>query len=300
MSVFRVEKTKNYTVMSNYHLKDTSLSYKARGILSTILSLLDNWDYTLIGLAAISKDGVASVRADINELEAARYIVRIQSRDSKGLFDKNVYNVYEIPHKEPKPLENKDIQPLCKNHTTEVSPSCDFPITDNPSTGNPLSENSTQLNINISNTDKSNTDKSNTEVSNTQSILSYPDRIDMIEKYTELIKQNIDYAALTSYKNQSDKERVDEIVSIMAETVAFSNKSIYINGNIIPSEVVKSRLLKLDFEDIQYVLIALSHCTSKIGNIKAYLLATLYNAKSTRANYYSTEIQRDLFGSKST
>ena len=85
MSVFRVEKTKNYTVMSNYHLKDTSLSYKARGILSTILSLPDNWDYTLTGLAAISKDGVASVRAGINELEAAGYIVRIQSRDSKGL-----------------------------------------------------------------------------------------------------------------------------------------------------------------------------------------------------------------------
>ncbi len=295
MSVFRVEKTKNYTVMSNYHLKDTSLSYKARGILSTILSLPDNWDYTLTGLAVISKDGVASVRAGINELEAAGYIVRMQSRDSKGLFDKNVYNVYEIPQKEPKLSENKDIQPLCENHTTEVSPSCDFPITDNPSTGNPLSENSTQLNINISNTDKS-----NTEVSNNQSILSYPDGIDMIEKYTELIKQNIDYAALTSHENQSDKERVDEIVSIMAETVAFKKKPVFIDGSPIPAEVVKNRLLKLDFEDIQYVLIALSRCTSKIGNIKAYLLATLYNAKSTRANYYSTEIQRNLFGAKST
>lgn len=99
MSVFRVEKTKNYTVMSNYHLRDTSLSYKARGILSTILSLPDNWDYTLAGLAKIANDGAASVRAGIVELEKAGYITRSQGRNEKGIFGKNIYNVYEIPQK---------------------------------------------------------------------------------------------------------------------------------------------------------------------------------------------------------
>lgn len=74
MAVFRVEKTRNYTVMSNYHLRDKSLSLKAKGLLSLMLSLPENWDYTTRGLAYICKDGVDSICATVRELEGAGYI----------------------------------------------------------------------------------------------------------------------------------------------------------------------------------------------------------------------------------
>lgn len=81
MAVFRVERTRDYTVMSNHHLKNRSLSLKAKGLLSVMLSLPDEWDYTLRGLAAISKEGVDAIREAIRELEDAGYIVRSRGRN---------------------------------------------------------------------------------------------------------------------------------------------------------------------------------------------------------------------------
>ena len=84
MAVCRVEKNKNYTTMSNYHLRDPNLSNKARGLLSTMLSLPDNWDYTTRGLARICKDGVDGITAQLKELEQFGYLVRHRIRDSFG------------------------------------------------------------------------------------------------------------------------------------------------------------------------------------------------------------------------
>ena len=84
MAVFRVEKTRNYTVMSNYHLRDKSLSLKAKGLLSLMLSLPEDWDYTTKGLARICKDGVDSICATVRELEGAGYIVRERERHADG------------------------------------------------------------------------------------------------------------------------------------------------------------------------------------------------------------------------
>ena len=131
MAVFRVEKNGNYTVMSNYHLDDRRLSLKAVGLLSRILRLPPDWDFTIEGLAAISKDGIASVRSGIVELEAAGYIRRGQTHQADGTFGGNDYTVYEKP---------PDTAPLCENRTTEA-PSCDFPIAENP-----IAENRRQIN----------------------------------------------------------------------------------------------------------------------------------------------------------
>ena len=126
MSVFRVEKNTNYTVMSNHHLRDKSLSLKAKGLLSLMLSLPDDWDYTLRGLATLSSDGIDSVRTSIVALEKARYITRRQTFDEKGRFSGNEYHVYEFPMPE--------------------SPSSDEPLSGNPTTGNTSSGNPTQIN----------------------------------------------------------------------------------------------------------------------------------------------------------
>ena len=98
MAVCRVEKNKNYTTMSNYHLRDPNLSNKARGLLSTMLSLPESWDYTTRGLAKICKDGVDGITAQLRELEQCGYLIRNRIRDSSGRIVDMEYIIYERPH----------------------------------------------------------------------------------------------------------------------------------------------------------------------------------------------------------
>lgn len=127
MAIVRVEKNKNYTCMSNYHLRDTRLSNKAVGLMSKMLSLPDNWDYSIQGLTAICKDGKDSIISQLKELEATGYLIRQKSKNDKGQFKKIEYTLYEKP------------------------------VTENPNMGNPNSENPTQLNTNKLNTKELNT-----------------------------------------------------------------------------------------------------------------------------------------------
>ena len=100
MAVFRIEKTRDYTVMSNYHLRDRSLSLKAKGLLSLMLSLPEDWDYTMKGLARICKDGIDSISGGIRELEAHGYLVRARVRNENGQLGSIEYTILEQP-KEP-------------------------------------------------------------------------------------------------------------------------------------------------------------------------------------------------------
>lgn len=97
MAVFRIEKTRDYTVMSNYHLRDMSLSLKAKGLLSLMLSLPENWDYTMKGLARICKDGIDSISGGIRELEAHGYLVRARVRGANGQLGSIEYTILEQP-----------------------------------------------------------------------------------------------------------------------------------------------------------------------------------------------------------
>lgn len=120
MAVIRVEKDTNYTHMSNFHLRDKSLSLRAIGLLSKMLSLPPEWDYTVSGLAAICKEGRDAVRATLMELETSGYMVRQQTHTEAGTFGKNEYIVYERPRGAP----------LTENPST-VEPSTDTPLTEN-------------------------------------------------------------------------------------------------------------------------------------------------------------------------
>lgn len=143
MPEFEVKLRKNFTVMSNHHLQNKALSLKAKGLLSYMLSLPDDWDYSIGGLAANNKEGRAAVRSALVELEDAGYLIRSQCRSECGGFAGNRYIVYEIPH------QDTDDYPLCENCTTDETapPLCDF-----ASAGNPSAENRTQLNTNLQNT----------------------------------------------------------------------------------------------------------------------------------------------------
>ena len=110
MAVFRVERNTGYTVMSNHHLRNKELTLKAKGLLSQMLSLPEDWDYTLAGLSHINREKIDAIREAVRELERAGYIVRSRERDAKGRLRGADYVIYEQPQLPPKPdlptLEN--------------------------------------------------------------------------------------------------------------------------------------------------------------------------------------------------
>ena len=153
MAVFRVERNKGYTVMSNHHLRNKALTLKAKGLLSQMLSLPEDWDYTLAGLSYINRESIDAIRTAVWELEKAGYITRRQGRDEKGKMTAIEYTIYEQP--QPPELDC----PVLEN-----------PTADNPTTENPTSENPMQLNKDISRTNLQKKEKSNTDLSSTHSI----------------------------------------------------------------------------------------------------------------------------------
>ena len=274
MGVFRVNKNRNYTVMSNVHLRDKALPLKAKGLLSLMLSLPEDWDYSMRGLAKLSADGLDSTRAAVKALERSGYVVRRQLYDSRGRFSNNEYTVFEIPQ----PSSPSSDLPLTGKLSTEKPPS-DAPLSGKPS----------QIN-----TDQVITQERNTDLNNYQSInLDRMGRMDERERYREIIEENIEYEIM---KDRPDGDRLGEIVEIMLDAVCSTAPTIRINGEDMPQQVVKSRFLKLDSSHIEYVFHAMKECPSDIRNIRAYLLTTLYNAPATMDNFYSAKVNHDFNG----
>ena len=149
MAVFRVEKNQNYSVMSNYHLRDENLTLKAKGLLSQMLSLPDGWDYTLTGLAKINREGKDAIRTAVQELEQAGYIIRRQTHDSAGNFAGNEYIIHEQPTTLPTAQAYAEYGPE-KEAPLSENPTTDAPSLENPSSEKPSTENPTQLNKDIS------------------------------------------------------------------------------------------------------------------------------------------------------
>lgn len=296
MAVFRIEKTRDYTVMSNHHLKDRTLTLKSKGLLSMMLSLPDEWNYTTRGLAAICREGVDSIGAALKELEAHGYIRRTQLRDGKGKITDTEYVIYEMPQCEPLSSPDTPLSGTAKPYTE--NPDMDIPDTAKPCTENPV-----QLNTKKSSKETSKTDLSSTELSNP--IPSNPptptgarmgmDRMGARECYREVILDNIEYGYLVQ-DSHIDREQLDEIVDLIVDTVCSARKVIRIAGDDYPAEVVKSRFMKLDSSHVQYVMDCMKNNTTYVRNIKKYLLAALYNAPTTINSYYSSLVQHDMYG----
>ena len=288
MAVFRIEKTRDYTVMSNHHLRDMSLSLKAKGLLSLMLSLPENWDYTMKGLSRICKDGIDSISGGIRELEEHGYLIRERVRGANGQLGSIEYTILEQP-KEPTPAQEKPIR--------------ENPVQANPTLVTPVQEEPAQLNKDRSSNEPSRTDLSSTEISNP--IQSNPptpagarmgmDRMGARESYRELILENIEYDFWEN-SDRVDHEMLDEITELIVDTVCSARKVIRIAGDDYPAEVVKSRFMKLDSSHVQYVMDCMKDNTTYVRNIKKYLLAALYNAPTTINSYYSSLVQHDMYG----
>lgn len=285
MPVFRVERTRDYTVMSSYHLRDKRLTLKAKGLLSQMLSLPEDWDYTLSGLSHINRESKNAIRSAVNELERAGYIHRRQTTDAGGKFSTNEYVIHKHPD-QPEPLLEK-------------------PLSENPTTENPSPENPTQLN-----TKKASKEKPNTDGQSTDSIAFREDAaggppkpkgrgiasMEEIEGYRSLILENIEYDFIKQDYGLYLAD-LDEIVEIMVEMVCARRRYTRVAGSDFPHEVVKSRLLKLNGEHIRFVMDCMKENTTKIRNIKQYLLTALFNAPTTIGNYYSSLVNHDMYGS---
>ena len=288
MAVFRIERTRDYTVMSNHHLRNANLSLKAKGLLSMMLSLPEDWNYTTRGLAKICKEGVDAIGAALRELEAAGYIVRHKLRDRQGRISDTEYVIYE--------------QPQPKNPDTP-QPDMASPDTENPYLDKPDTEKPAELNI-----EKSNTQKSITHGSSTDSIPSRepaavrpPERkgrdamsLAEMKNYRDLILENIEYDLLCQ-RFATYREDLDEIVELMVETVCAKRKTTRIAGSDFPHEVVRSRFLKLDSSHIEFVMDCLKKNTTEIRNMKQYLLTVLFNAPTTISNHYTSQVNHDMY-----
>ena len=307
MAVFRVERNTGYTVMSNHHLRNKELSLKAKGLLSQMLSLPEDWDYTLAGLSHINREKIDAIREAVKELEKAGYIVRSRERDEKGRLRGADYVIYEQPQpKEPEAATSSEQPP------TSDLPTLENPTLDNPTLEKPTLENPTQLNKDISSKEQSITDLSSTHSIPFHSLNPLPYEQDeaatpperkrteaktnsAIEIYREIIKDNIDYDILIQ-DPKMDKDRLDEIVEIMLETVCTARKTIRIAGDDYPAELVKSKFMKLNSSHVEFVLDCMRENTTKIRNIKQYLKAVLFNAPSTIDSYYTALVNHDLYG----
>ena len=301
MAVFRVERNTGYTVMSNHHLRNKELTLKAKGLLSQMLSLPEDWDYTLKGLSFINREQIDAIREAVRELERAGYIVRSRERDGKGRLRGADYVIYEQPQLPPAP----DL-PTLENPTLEN------PTQENPTLEKPTQENPMQLNKEIQKTNLSKKEKSNTDLSSTHSIPFHspnpsplegqaaapPERKrkeanDAYRVYEEIIKDNISYDILKQ-DMLYDHDRLDEVVDLILETVCTRRKTIRIAGDDYPAELVKSKFMKLDSEHIRFALDCMRENTTKIRNIKQYLRAVLFNAPSTIGNYYTSLVAHDM------
>ena len=295
MAVFRVERNTGYTVMSNHHLRNKELTLKAKGLLSQMLSLPEDWDYTLAGLSHINREKIDAIREAVRELERAGYIVRSRERDAKGRLRGADYVIYEQPQLPPTP----DL------------PTLENPMLEKPTLEKPTQENPMQLNKDIQRTDLQNKEKSNTDTQSTHSIPIHSpnpspfegaaqppewkrkEPNDAYRVYEEIIKDNICYDILKQ-DMPYDHDRIDEIVDLILETVCTRRRTIRIAGDDYPAELVKSKFMKLDSEHIRFVLECMRENTTKIRNIKQYLRAALFNAPSTIGNYYTSLVAHDM------
>ena len=287
MAVFRIERTRDYTVMRNHHLRDKALSLKSKGLLSMMLSLPEDWNYTTRGLAKICKEGVDAIGGALRELESAGYIVRHQLRDRQGRISDTEYVIYE----QPQPKAPDTSQP------DTASPDTENPYLDKPDTEKPA-----ELNI-----EKSNTQKSITQRARTDSIpfrepaaARPPERkgrdaisLAEMESYRDLILENIEYDYLCR-EFSTYREDLDEIVELIVETVCARRKTTRIAGADFPHEVVRSRFLKLDSSHIEFVMECLHNNSTEIRNMKQYLLTVLFNAPTTMSNHYTAQVNHDM------
>jgi len=309
MPVCRIMKENNYTRVSNHYLRDNSLSFKAKGLLTLMLSLPEDWDYTIAGLAQFTADGRVCIANTIRELEECGYIRRSQTRGENGAFAQNEYWIYEVPQTENTPCAEKvetvdcasetsesavrdDVDPMAATESTvEISPLAGIEDTDNNNNFLPVP--SPILPI------------LSTEIPSAE-IMPTGNCTQQIKELQKTEKQNlirydlmraraadrVEYAVL---REEYPKELLDELVSLIVEMESCQRESMLIAGTVYPTELVKARMQILNAECIRYVLDCMREVKPQVKNMKKYLMASQFNAPATMENFMESRVQREVF-----
>ena len=269
MSVFRVERTHDYTVMSNHHLKNRALSLKAKGLLSLMLSLPDDWDYTLQGLAHISLEKVDAIRKAITELENEGYITRTRERDEQGRLRGTEYIIREQPISEKPTLEKPMLEkPMLEKPMLE-KPMLEKPTLDKPTQVKPTLENPTQLNKNIYNKNKS-------------SMYEEIPQSNQSKEETELteILQNCELKSFESKTAQMLESAV---------RVLYYKQSIKLSGAVLPQTEIRNLLRRVNRDTLIDAVEVLRHNENEVQNPQGYLYSVILNA--VNAEHASTLLE---------
>ena len=261
MSVFRVERTHDYTVMSNHHLKNRALSLKAKGLLSLMLSLPDDWDYTLQGLANISLEKVDAIRKAITELENEGYITRTRERDEQGRLRGTEYIIREQPISEKPTLEKPTLE----------NPILGKPTLDKPTQAKPTLENPTQLNKKIYNKNKSSMyeeiPQSNQSKEGTETEL------------TEILQK----CELKSFESKT-AQMLESAVRVL-----YYKQSIKLSGAVLPQTEIRNLLRRVNRDTLIDAVEVLRHNENEVQNPQGYLYSVILNA--VNADYTSTLLE---------
>ena len=251
--------------MSNHHLRNMEISLKAKGLLSVMLSLPDNWDYTIKGLSIINKEGLDSIRRTIHELELAGYVERKRTRDLRGRFHTSEYIIREKP-----------VSPVSENPTLDV-----------PTQVPPMSGNPTQISKEVIKKDKSITD-----LSITHSFFQAQSAEGMNgDDERNRIKSQIEYDCMAE---RYSIRQLDELVEIMLEVALNRSQTIRIGRDQeYPREYVQERFSKINASHIERVMDGIEDNQTPVKSTKSYLLAVLFNSVSTIDHYYTIQANAD-------
>ena len=271
---------------------DRRLGMKERGLFLTLLSLPDNWEFSVIGLSKILPDGKAAIQTTVQKLEKLGYLKRVQAKGEKGKFAGYDWEIIPLPEEEA---------PLTENRSTaqkrRKSPLTENRSTDNRSTENPSTENQSQLN-----TKELNTKKSNIYLSNNQSINHSEEPKNPAKQSKKKTDRLIDRELIKDIKEQVNceylrehgiaEEDINLAVSIIAELYT-ATEPVVINNRSYTPEVAKRRSLQIEPEHIEYVFDCLNKQSERIYNIRAYLLTSIWNAPDTYSAYYTNAVRAD-------
>ncbi len=302
MPVIRVTKTTNYTVISNYPLRDSRLSLKACALLCKMLCNADTWDYSITGMATQCKDGKSAVSNAMKELEQYGYLVRRQHRNERGQIVDTEYIIYESPELNEEYMQRQAELAAAEPDASDESAELEFfsaseePSAENPFPDNAEPENDAQINTIPTTTETINTDAISSYPSFSRQNIEEPALMDVMgyEEARERITENIEYEIMCE---RYPKERLDEIVDIVAEALCTRRATFDLGKDVYPYSLVKDRLLRLNASHLEYIFTCLDKNTTEIHNIKPYLLKTLINAPATMESYYTTKVNHDLYGS---
>lgn len=284
--------------------------------------------FTVEEIAELMNCGTQKAVRLLKELDSEKGIGLVEKR-RLGLGKPNVIYVKNFMVKQPEKEEKEPEKPVntqnCENHNSRVvkttiqeCPKSQFKNDENHNSGivkitTPECPKSQSNNTDINNTDFSeneynDTESSETDFNETDNILSNPSHlsvrktagmIDMVEEmeaYRKIIRENISYECFEDSRYRQQEE-VDELVELMVEVMVMpDNSTVRIGGVDKPVVIVKNRFMKVEHGHIEYVVGCLEKNTSKVGNIRAYLLTTLYNSTMTIENYYRAEVNHDMYG----